>query len=536
MVAWNSQPCFLRRLPAGTCGGAPRFRRAPRLLACLALLLGLTACFPRVLPAQTWEYSPYSIKVWLALDRAAELSAGLAERIKRAVAERAWVVAGATWQVEVLPCPAALAFDVARHPELVTTEAVQALAADVLKQDDKLFLLGVRDEVTGWAISARELDCRTRMWQPVVTRRVMQPSRVADESFAALLDAFVPFGRIESSKGKEAVVRVRAGGLVTGKGSPASLAEGTVLVPVIRRNDRLGEPLANGIQQARWTFLTVTGRKGNQLQCQVASGMTSPLGGRSSARTLRLALLAKPRLGATDLAVVTEGDKPVALGGYEVYSKPPDSEDAELLGVTDWRGRIRIAAKPNPLQILYVRNGGRLLARLPVVAGLEPLLTAQVTDDDPRLLAEAHVKGLQNRVMDLVARRELYTARFRRHLQKKEFDQAKTLLEEFRGLESRSDLTTAIGSGSSADQEPRPPSSSEDRPAVLGYPATAPQIPRPRYLERPGGRTPRPTSQLIVIELQLCLSQRLPSQRELTKKVPAVSIDAAQRCCGGSGA
>jgi len=100
--------------------------------------------------------------------------------------------------------------------------------------------------------------------------------------------------------------------------------------------------------------------------------------------------------------------------------------------------------KPNPLQILYVRNGGRLLARLPVVAGLEPLLTAAMTDDDPRLLAEGHVKGLQNRVMDLVARRELYTARFRRHLQKKEFDQARALLEEFRGLENRSDLTRQL--------------------------------------------------------------------------------------------
>ena len=368
----------------------------------------------------------------------------MAERIKRSVAERAWVVAGATWQVEVLPCPATLAFDVARHPELVTTEAVRALAADVLKQDDKLFLLGLRDEMTGLAISARELDCRTRMWQPVVTRRVTQPSRVADESFAALLEAFVPFGRIESSKGKEAVVRVRAGGLITGERSPAALAEGAVLVPIIRRNDRVGEPLANGIQQAAWTFLTVTGRQGHQLQCQVASGMSSPLGGRSSARTLRLALLAKPRLDATDLAVVTEGSKPVPLGGYEVYSKPPDSEDAELLGVTDWRGRIRIATKPNPLQILYVRNGGRLLGRLPVVAGLEPLLTAEVTDDDPRLLAEGYVKGLQNRVMDLVARRELYTARFRRHLQKKEFDQAKLLLEEFRGLDNRSDLNRQL--------------------------------------------------------------------------------------------
>lgn len=409
------------------------------------LSLGLTFGFPDSLQAQaTWEYTPYSIKVWMAFDTAAELTAGLAKRIETAIVERSWVVAGAAWRAQAVPCPAGLALDAARHPEWITAEAVKTAAPETLKDDDQLLLLSVRDELTGLAITARELNCRTRMWQPAVTRHVTQPARVADEAFAALVDAFVPFGRIESSKGKEAIVRVRAAGLILDDRSPARLAERDVLLPIIRRNDRLGEPLANGIQSAAWTFLTVTGRRGLQLQCEVHSGMTSPLGGRSTTRTVRLALLAKPRLEATELAVQTQGDKPSPLGGYEVYSKPPDSEDAELLGVTDWRGRIAITKKPNPLQVLYVRNGGRLLARLPVVPGMEPLVTAQVPDDDPRLFAEGYVKGLQNRVMDLVARRELYLARFRRLLQKKEFDQAKALLEEFRALETRSDLARQL--------------------------------------------------------------------------------------------
>jgi hypothetical protein len=38
----------------------------------------------------------------------------------------------------------------------------------------------------------------------------------------------------------------------------------------------------------------------------------------------------------------------------------------------------------------------------------------------------------------------LYTARFRRHIQQKQFDQAKTLLETFRGLENRSDLARQL--------------------------------------------------------------------------------------------
>jgi len=409
------------------------------LAACL--LVG----FPCSLRAQaTWEYSPYTIKVWLAMDGAAELTPGLAQRIQRVITERAWVVAGAVWDVSVTPCPAELTLDAARRPELVTAAAIQSRAPEMLKQDDKLFLLSLRDELTGLIITARELDCRTRLWQPLVARHVTQPGRVADEAFAALRDAFVPFGRIESAKGKEAVVRVRADGLIVGEASPARIADGDVLVPIIRRNDRLGEPLDNGIQQAPWTFLTVAGRRGTQWQCQVSSGMTSALGGRASARTMRLALLAKPRGNATELAVRTQGDKPVPLSGYEIYSKPPDSDDAELLGATDWRGRLTIMPKSNPLQILYVRNGGRLLARLPVVPGLEPLVTVQVTDDDPRLFAEGYVKGLQNRIMDLVVRRELYIGRFRRHLQKQEIDQAQKLLEEFRSLENRSDLSRQL--------------------------------------------------------------------------------------------
>ncbi len=422
-------------------------RTTPGIVRGVSVLLwvGLVLAGSSQLPAQaTWEYSPYSLKVWLALDNAAELSPGLVQRIQQAVSERAWVVAGATWRVDVALCPAPLASDVARRPERVTVADVQPLAPDLLKQDDKLLLLGIRDDLTGLTIAVRELDCRTRFWQPPVTRRVSQPGRVADEAFAALADAFVPFGRIETAKGKEAAIRVRADGLITGEQCPARIAAGDVLVPIIRRNDRLGEPLENGIQQASWTFLTVGERRGPQWQCQVYSGMTSPLGGRSSARTVRLALRAQPRGETTDLFVRTQGDTPAPLGGYEVYSKPPEGEDAALLGVTDWRGRIQVGRQPNLLQILYVRNGGQLLARLPVVVGLEPSVSIQVTNDDPRLFAEGYVKGLQNRIMDLVARRELYVARFRRHIQNKELDQAKTLLETFRGLENRSDLSRQL--------------------------------------------------------------------------------------------
>jgi hypothetical protein len=172
--------------------------------------------------------------------------------------------------------------------------------------------------------------------------------------------------------------------------------------------------------------------------------MHGGLAGRASARVVKLALLAKPRHASTDLVLQTEEEHPVPLQGYDVYAKDPVTEDSELIGASDWRGRVRISKGDQPLLILYVRSGGLLLARLPLAPGLEAELPAQITNDDVRLQAEGFVKGLQSRIMDAVARRELYVARFRRALQEKKLDKAKTLLEEFGRLENRSDLATLV--------------------------------------------------------------------------------------------
>jgi hypothetical protein len=309
-----------------------------------------------------------------------------------------------------------------------------------LKESDKLFLLRVRADMDGIVITVRELDCRSRTWRPAISRRVVQSERIADECFAAIADAFSPVVRIEMPKGREAQVRVRAGGLITSNLSPSYIRDDDVLLPVIRRNDRVGEPLKGGIQVIPWTFLTITDRKGNVLNCKVHSGMRSALGGRSSSRTIKLALVAHPREKSTLLRVESRDDPPVPLSGYEIHAKDPETEESELVGKTDWRGVVEVPEAERPLRILYVRNGGRLLARLPMVPGLEPELTAQVSNDDQRLKAEGFVKGLQIKVMDLVARRELYIARFRRHLKRKQLDEAKALLEEFRNLETQSDL------------------------------------------------------------------------------------------------
>jgi hypothetical protein len=87
-----------------------------------------------------------------------------------------------------------------------------------------------------------------------------------------------------------------------------------------------------------------------------------------------------------------------------------------------------------PLVLLYVKNGETLLARLPIVVGLQPLYVAEVPDDSRRLEAEAFLRGLQSEVVDLVALRQVAAARVRLRMEEGKLDQAKLLVDELRQL------------------------------------------------------------------------------------------------------
>ena len=420
-------------------------QHARPLAAGLLAVVGLLAAGPGPARAQsTWQYSPYRIRVWLAFDGSPELTAPLAETIATTIADRAQTVAQATWDVRTELCPLPLRTDAAIRTKDVTVEQMLQVADQRLRIDDKLVLLSVRAFPSGYRVAARELDCHTRTWQPLVQHETVQSGRIAELAFSAVTDAFRPLLRIDNVKGREVALRVRAGGLIVDPAGPASIVESDILLPVLRRTDRLGEPLKDGILVAPWTFLTVQQHEGSSLLAQAHSGQYSVLGIRASSRVQKFALVARAPGESSDLRLVTRGDNPQPLSGYEIHSKDPRTDETTPVGATDWRGMLTVQRGDKPLQILYVRNGGLLLARLPMVPGLEPVLTAEIRNDDRRLEAEGFIKGLQGTIMDLVARRQLYITRFRRHVQAKEFDRAKALLEEFGTLRTRSDLAREL--------------------------------------------------------------------------------------------
>jgi hypothetical protein len=416
----------------------------------LGTLIAVAA--PRAATAQdAWDYTPYRIRVWLAVRPSAEVGPVLRNEIIQTLVTLAPVYGGATWQLEAEEAPETIRSSVEAALDELTVEQIAAAREGALAPD-KVMLLSVCEEASAFSIACRELDCRTRTLGSTVRTRSWQRARLARDAADAVADAFAPLVRVESSRGRKASVRMRASGLVRFDHCPSLVKTGDVLRPVIRRNDRRGEPKPGGIEVLEWTYLLVREPQDYLLDCDVYSASRNPLVGRNSANLERMALRVRPRGPSTELQLVARGQSPQPLEGYEIVAKKPVAEEAAdpnasvRLGLTDWRGMIAVERTDLPLRLIYVKNGSHLIARLPVVPGFLPHQVMALPSDDKRLEAEAFVKGMESTVMDLVARREILSSRIRRRIQEGKFDQARQLLDEIKGFQTKEDLEMMLTS------------------------------------------------------------------------------------------
>jgi hypothetical protein len=429
------------------------------------LIGGLAASLPSLARAEaSWEFSPYQIRVWLAVDDGGELNARIEEEIKSRLLDRAEATVGACWTMTVESPPPELAADMLVDVALISPDAVEASDKNILLKNDKLMLISITDNPRGVVVRAREIDCAMRHSGPIVTRRVRQPDRLAQAVFSALLEAFAPVVRIENGQDRHLITRLRAGGLITSKDSPAYIGVGDFLQPVIRKNDRLGKHTR--IDVVVWTYLEVEERdviNQNLLNCYVHSAMRSPIRGRGGSRRKQYAFGLRATNESTTLRVVAQvrrDETTYPLPGIEVYTKKPNTDPlpqtpeekiaaskknpAVKLGETDWRGSLVITRYEMPVRIVYLKNGGQLLRRLPIMPGFETELLSEVPDDDPRLRAESVVKGFHGQIKDLVAQRQILALRINKYLTKGKIEDAKERMVEFRQLETRSRMAERL--------------------------------------------------------------------------------------------
>lgn len=304
---------------------------------------------------------------------------------------------------------------------------IDNLVTEEIQDHDKIFIVKVDCNAIPLRIEVVELDCLMRFFSPVVTSQSLDFASLPSVIGQAVIDAFGPLVRVEDAGQKTAIGLVRAAGLVTEEVSPILINSGEFLQPLIRKDDRNSNPLAIGT--IPWCFLHVKKVEGARVDMNIYAGRAGGLQGRKNKRTFRMAIRTRPVGPSTTIRLHAQRAPDEALAGYEIYEKELEGIDMKLVGRTDWDGRLVVPKADSPMRLLYVKNGGAVLARLPLVPGLTSVEVADLLGDDQRLRAEAYIRGVRNAIIDLIAVRTLLAARIRLRLEKGQMPEAKDLLK-----------------------------------------------------------------------------------------------------------
>lgn len=413
-------------------------RTIARLLVGLTVIVCATARPGTCCAQVVWELTPYQFHVYLAAAATPELPSHVVEEMGRNLIDRVDSTVGAAWNMTVSSPETPL-----RRTMLADLESVgyDSIPEGIL-DNDKVTLVTITPAVTGFRVAARELDVRTQMFSATVIKDVPQPAILSDSLFAAVIDAFAPLASIKTSEGDKVELRLRAGRFGTRDPSFLAVLPGAIFLPIVRYDDRDGKP--KKILALPWSYLAVKEVDEARLVCELYSGLRSALAGRRRGRVQQLALAVKPPVRPTELTLHARTGSKRPLGGYDVYSQKPGEKSTEWLGRTDLAGAIEIPPVPELLRVLYIRDGGQLIAKLPIVPGLEEKVSASMMDDAQRLAAESVIMAAQEELVDLVTRRAVLAARISAAIKGGRVDEADELLVKLYALRTRDQFTQQL--------------------------------------------------------------------------------------------
>jgi hypothetical protein len=410
--------------------------KLPKLLAAIVLL------WPAVAGGadqSVWPLTAYQVRVFVALAPEAPLTPRLEASLLADLAARIEAVVGPPWNVIVEAPPPALRRDMLHGLDTLQADKIPMPTPE----PDKILFVTVTVVPGGLKVTARDFDAHAHILSCPVTRQVWQIGSLCDASMDALLTAFAPLARIEriDHEGKDgiAILRVKAAGLPVRDPNLKILQPGDVFRPLVRYNNRNSK--FQSVIQAKWSLCVVEKITPEEVRSRVYTGMRSEMPTKGRGRNESLALRVRSPGGSTQVVFQSRVAPNKPLAGCDVYAYPPDKRDQKeavvLIGQTDRRGALIVPPLPGTLlRVLVVKNGTALLGKLPIVPGLEPQLTAPIPNDDQRLGAEGFITGLQEELLDLVARQKILIATIKLRAEAKQFDKAAELLDTLRRLDT----------------------------------------------------------------------------------------------------
>jgi hypothetical protein len=407
-----------------------------------ALACCLQAASTSLADERGWDLEPYRIRAVVAIDVAGGLAEHLARELPRYLRQRVNAAIGPAWSFDV-----EIADGVLRHVVFanIATESTIPSAQIPSGEEEKLLLVAVRNTPAGFQLTAREYDRFVEHWGMPIQRESRQSVMLAEQLFALATRAVAPLARVELDPNDEerVILQPRAAALLRVIDSEPSTRQAEVYLPILRRTLRSGELAEGGLQEVPWTYIEAAPAENGKLVGRIHSGNRTPFGVRRHGRVEQLAIAIRSDPSETQLWLQSRTNPEKPLVGYEVFSRG-DSDDATArIGTSDSDGRVAVPPGESRIEMLFIKNGGRLLAKLPVVPGAVPELHVPLPDDEMRLAAEARMAALREELVDVVARRNILMARVRQKIEKDDFTAAQELLRVLDELPGRSqfDLT-----------------------------------------------------------------------------------------------
>jgi hypothetical protein len=412
-------------------------------LAVLAVLAIGGSCTGRALAEQAyWELAPYRIQALIAIDVPTGLAEQFATDLPGYLLDRARTTFGPAWQLDAQIASGSVRQQLLRH----MASPAEADLPEIPTETDKYLLLAIQSTPTGYELSSREYDCYVHSWSATVRRQCRQEAALPEQLFQLARDTVRTLAqmRIDPKDEQRVSLTPRGVDLPNKSDDVQWVRPGEVFVPIWRRTTREGELVPDGIQVVPWTYLEAEGDSGREVAARVYSANKRPFGVRHRGRIEQLAISLPVGSKDTVVQFYSRTDKKKPLAGYEVYAQNTGQHSTELLGRSDRNGQLQVPPGQTRVQLLYVRSGGELLARVPVVPGAESLVRVPLPDDELRLQVEAQLAALREDLVDVVARRNILIARIRQAMDQGDYQQARQLMEQLDQLPDRAHFSRTL--------------------------------------------------------------------------------------------
>ena len=406
--------------------------RAAVLLAATCSMWGWSADAHAQGGAQ-WQLSPYRTRVVLLLEVPPTAKQMLQSVLPRHLSQRTTAAIGSIWNLEIAQPQGVEAHHISQTFDELPTDVLATLSKDC----DKLVLLSISTVGEGYQIRCKAFDTLLQMWTSTFHYEQGSLHDVPEAAFWALRESFAPVATFKSDPNDDQQVVVSwKGSALPIKGHAGEwVRPNDILLPVLRRTNRDGTVVEDGIQQVPWTFLQV-GEDGAETKARVFSHTRRPFGARRRGTVEQIAILARGELQPVAVQLQARANN-LPLAGFDVYRQVPGREATTWIGKSNLQGEIQILPDEHPLEMVFVKSGSQVVAKLPVAFNTDRSIEVPLVDDPVRLEAEAKINLVREQLIDLVARRTILAARIRQQIKDGKLDVASTLVGELEEMPGR---------------------------------------------------------------------------------------------------